>query len=429
MYYNLRIGTCKMSHIKYKKRLIETKIKRKLLYSGAVLIDGAKWSGKSTTATQYAKTIIKLQDTDTKNKYKTLVGLSKTEILSGDPPILFDEWQEVPEIWDYIRMNVDETQAKGKFLLTGSTKKQNVKTMHTGTGRINSVMMRPMSLFESGESTGSVSLKSLFEKAKIEPLYSEISVRDIAELICRGGWPGTLTLPKDLQLDIPKDLLSGILREDIDEVDGIKKDKEKLKKIIKSYARNISTLATNKTIYRDQNYENIVEAPTFEKHINALKALYIVEDVPPWSFKIRSSSRLKQGYKKQLVDPSIAVAALDLSPDKLLQDFETFGFFFESIVTRDLRVYSDMLDASVYYYRDSSGLEVDLVLELPDGRWAGVEVKLGLNELDKAAKNLLKLAKLAAKEPEFLMIVTNSQMAYTRPEDGIHVVPLGCLRD
>ncbi len=429
MYYNLCRGANKMSHIEYKKRLIETKIKKKLLYSGAVLIDGAKWSGKTTTAMQYAKTIIKLQDIDTRKKYKTLVALSKTEILSGEPPILFDEWQEVPEIWDYIRMNVDETQEKGNFLLTGSTKKQNVKTMHTGTGRINSVMMRPMSLFESGESTGSVSLKSLFEKAKIAPVDSEISVRGIAELICRGGWPGTLTLPKDLQFDIPKDLLSGILREDIDEVDGIKKDKEKLYKIIKSYARNISTLATNKTIYCDQNYENIVEAPTFEKHLNALKALYIVEDVPPWSFKIRSSSRLKQGYKKQFVDPSIAVAALDLSPDKLLQDFETFGFFFESIVTRDLRVYADMLDARVYYYRDSSGLEVDLILELPDGRWAGVEVKLGLNELDKAAKNLLKLAKLAAKEPEFLMIVTNSQMAYTRPEDGIHVVPLGCLRD
>lgn len=418
-----------MNQIKYRKRLIEAKIKRKLLYSGAVLIDGAKWSGKSTTAALYAKTIIKLQDPIIKKQYKALATLSKAEMLKGELPILFDEWQEVPEIWDFIRLEVDETQAKGNFLLTGSTKKQNVKTMHTGTGRINSVMLRPMSLYESGESTGSVSLKSLFEKAKIDPVYSEISVRGIAELICRGGWPGSLALPKHLQFNIPKDLLTGILRDDIDEVDGIKKDKEKLNKIIKSYARNISTLATNKTIYQDQNYETIVEAHTFEKHLNALKALYIVEDVPPWSFNIRSSSRLKQSYKKQFVDPSIAVAALDLTPEKLLQDFETFGFFFESIVTRDLRVYADMLDARVYYYRDSSGLEVDLILELPDGRWAGVEVKMGLNELDKAAKNLLKLAKLAAKEPEFLMIVTNSQMAYTRPEDGIHVVPLGCLRD
>lgn len=417
-----------MSKIQYKKRLIEDKIKRKMLYSGAVLIDGAKWVGKSTTASIFSNTIVKLQDPFIKNKYKVLATLPKNEILKGNTPILFDEWQEVPEIWDFIRLDIDETQAKGKFLLTGSTKKQYVKTAHTGTGRINSVYMRPMSLYESGESLGSVSLKSLFNREEITTTESKITIRKIAELICRGGWPASITLAENLQYEVPKDLLAGILRNDIDEVDGVKKDKEKLKKIIQSYARNISTLAANKTIYRDQNYENIVEFTTFERYLEALKRLYIIEDVPAWSFKVRSSTRLKQSAKKQFVDPSLAVAALGLTPDKLLLDFETFGFFFESLVTRDLRVYADLLDAEVYYYRDSSGLEVDLILELPDGRWAGIEVKLGENELDKASVNLFKLANIAETKPEFLMVVTNGQMAYQRP-DGIYVVPLGCLRD
>jgi hypothetical protein len=284
-----------------------------------------------------------------------------------------------------------------------------------------------MSLYETGESNGLISLKELFSQPPLVPVKSNITIDNIAHCICRGGWPGSLDLNKDLQLEIPKDLLESIIKRDIDEVDGITKDKEKFRKIIKSYARNISTLAANSTIYEDQSYEVIVNPKTFDTYMNSLKRLYIVEDVLPWSQNIRSSTRLRKGTKRQFVDPSIAVAALGLSPDKLKNDFETFGFLFESIATRDIRVYAEEIGGTVYYYNDSTGLEVDLIVELNDGRWGGIEVKLGENEADKASANLIKLANISATKPSFLMLLTNTQMAYQR-DDGVYVIPLGCLR-
>ncbi|HPY98544.1 MAG TPA: DUF4143 domain-containing protein [Clostridia bacterium] len=396
-------------------------------YSGGVIIEGAKWVGKSTTAGIFSNTVIKLQDPLVKKQYQILATISKDEVLKGEKPILFDEWQEVPEIWDFIRLDIDENNYKGAYLLTGSTKKQNITTSHTGTGRINSVYMRPMSLYETGESNGLISLKELFSQPPLVPVKSNITIDNIAHCICRGGWPGSLDLNKDLQLEIPKDLLESIIKRDIDEVDGITKDKEKFRKIIKSYARNISTLAANSTIYEDQSYEVIVNPKTFDTYMNSLKRLYIVEDVLPWSQNIRSSTRLRKGTKRQFVDPSIAVAALGLSPDKLKNDFETFGFLFESIATRDIRVYAEEIGGTVYYYNDSTGLEVDLIVELNDGRWGGIEVKLGENEADKASANLIKLANISATKPSFLMLLTNTQMAYQR-DDGVYVIPLGCLR-
>ena len=416
-----------MSVLNYRKRLIESQIKKKMAYSGGIIIEGAKWVGKSTTAGMFSSTVIKLQDPLIKKKYQILATISKDEVLKGEKPILFDEWQEVPEIWDFIRLDIDENNYKGAYLLTGSTKKQNITTSHTGTGRINSVYMRPMSLYETGESNGLISLKELFSQPPLVPVKSNITIDNIAHCICRGGWPGSLDLNKDLQLEIPKDLLESIIKRDIDEVDGITKDKEKFRKIIKSYARNISTLAANSTIYEDQSYEVIVNPKTFDTYMNSLKRLYIVEDVLPWSQNIRSSTRLRKGTKRQFVDPSIAVAALGLSPDKLKNDFETFGFLFESIATRDIRVYAEEIGGTVYYYNDSTGLEVDLIVELNDGRWGGIEVKLGENEADKASANLIKLANISATKPSFLMLLTNTQMAYQR-DDGVYVIPLGCLR-
>lgn len=416
-----------MNIINYRKRLIESQIEKKMSYSGGVIIEGAKWVGKSTTAGIFSNTVIKLQDPLVKKQYQILATISKDEVLKGEKPILFDEWQEVPEIWDFIRLDIDENNHKGAYLLTGSTKKQNITTSHTGTGRINSVYMRPMSLYETGESNGLISLKELFSQPPLVPVKSNITIDNIAHCICRGGWPGSLDLNKDLQLEIPKDLLESIIKRDIDEVDGITKDKEKFRKIIKSYARNISTLAANSTIYEDQSYEVIVNPKTFDTYMNSLKRLYIVEDVLPWSQNIRSSTRPRKGTKRQFVDPSIAVAALGLSPDKLKNDFETFGFLFESIATRDIRVYAEEIGGTVYYYNDSTGLEVDLIVELNDGRWGGIEVKLGENEADKASANLIKLANISATKPSFLMLLTNTQMAYQR-DDGVYVIPLGCLR-
>lgn len=416
-----------MSVLNYRKRVIESQIKKKMAYSGGIIIEGAKWVGKSTTAGMFSSTVIKLQDPLIKKKYQILATISKDEVLKGEKPILFDEWQEVPEIWDFIRLDIDDNNHKGAYLLTGSTKKQTIQTSHTGTGRINSIYMRPMSLYESGESNGLVSLQELFSKPQVIPVMSDITIDDIAHCICRGGWPGSLDLSKNMQLEVPKDLLESIIGRDIDEVDGIIKDKEKLRKIIKSYARNISTLAAHSTIYKDQSYDVVVNPKTFDTYMNSLKRLYIVEDVLPWSQNIRSSARLRKGSKRQFVDPSIAVAALGLSPDRLKQDFETFGFLFESIATRDLRVYAEEIEGTVYYYTDTTGLEVDLIVELNDGRWGGIEVKLGENEVDKASANLLKLATISTRKPAFLMILTNTRMAYQRP-DGVYVIPLGCLK-
>jgi predicted AAA+ superfamily ATPase len=418
-----------MMNINYRKRLIESRIKKTMGFSGGVVIEGAKWVGKSTTASLFANTIVKLQNPITREKYKTFANISKEKVLEGKKPILFDEWQDVPEIWDFIRIDIDEHNHKGAYLLTGSTRKQNVKTSHTGTGRINSVLMRPMSLYESGESNGEISLNDLFNHPNNIPSISTstISIDDISKLICRGGWPGSLDLEEEFQFELPKHLLKSIIEKDSDEVDGISKDKEKLGKIVKSYARNVSTLATNSTIYKDQSSEGIVSDKTFDTYMNALKRLFVVEDVMPWSTNIRSSSRLRKGNKRQFVDPSIAVAALDISPKKLLNDFETFGFLFESIVTRDVRVYSEEIGGKVYHYNDSTGLEIDLIVELRDGSWGGIEVKLGSNELDKASANLLKLARISEVKPSFLMVLTNTEIAYRRPEDGIYVVPLGCL--
>jgi uncharacterized protein len=413
----------------YRLRLIDSIIEDKLRYSGAVVIEGPKWVGKSTSASVFAKTVIQLQNPITKKQYQTLVTISKEDVLAGEKPILFDEWQEVPEIWDFIRLDIDDHQYKGAYLLTGSTKKQNLTTLHTGSGRINTIYMRPMSLYESGESKGQISLKAMFNGKPIKPFQSNITIHDIAQIICRGGWPQSLDMnPRD-QLLIAKDLLNGMIKNDIDEVDGIIKNKEKMRMLIRSLARNISTLVTNKTLYQDQENEGLkIDNKTFDVYMNSLQRLFITEHLKAWTPKIRSSFSIRTSDKKQFTDPSIAAAALGLSPEKLKQDFNTFGFFFESLVTRDIRIYAQVLQGEVFHYLDSSGLEVDLIIELDDGRWGAIEVKLGENEVEKAATNLKKLSNINIKsKPSFLMIVTSTQMAYQR-QDGVHVVPVGCLK-
>lgn len=286
-----------------------------------------------------------------------------------------------------------------------------------------------MSLFESGESNGFVSLSDLFSGQEIKPVKSTVSLMNMSALICRGGWPGSVLLPKNDQLAVPRDLLNSIIARDIDKIDGTRKDKTKFLRFIQSYARNISTLANNKTIYQDQSGEGInIDVKTYNAYLNALERLYIIENVRGWNPNKRSASNIRSADKKQFVDPSIAVAALGLTPEKLYNDFNLFDFFFESIVTRDIRIYANYLKGDVFYYRDSKGLEVDLIIELNDGQWAGIEVKMGENEVEKAAANLLKLKSIVInQDPAFLLVITNTELAYQR-SDGVFVIPIGCLK-
>ncbi len=419
----------------YYSRLVEKILEKKLSYIGAVQIEGPKWSGKSTTAERYAKTIIKLQDPIVCSRYRIYASTSKEDLLDGDKPILFDEWQKIPEIWDFIRLDVDDHAGDtGRYLLTGSAKPIHDPSRHSGTGRIAKVKMRPMSLYESGEATGEVSLSELFDHPDMRIKgESGLTISEQVELVCRGGWPGVLHVPKTAVSSFVKDYYDGLADTDVAEVDGIRRNPSRARAVLRSYARGISTLTDFKTIIRDlENVGEGVDDKTLSSYINAYEKLFIIEDVAAWTPKLRSASVIRTKPKRQFTDPSIAVAAIGASAKDLAQDMETFGFFFESLVTRDLRIYLEIMDGTVCHYRDNTGLEVDCILKLDDGRWAAAEVKVGANRIDEAAAHLLKLRDRIdtdfMKPPAFLMVIYGGQHAYRR-SDGVYVVPIGCLRD
>ena len=419
----------------YLPRLIEKTIKEKMSYIGAIQIEGPKWCGKSTTASRFANTIIKLQDPIVYARYKTYATTSKTDLLHGNKPILFDEWQKIPEIWDFVRLDIDERGAKaGQYILTGSAKPKDDHDRHSGTGRIAQINMRPLSLYESKDSSGEVSLEKLFNK----PEYSirgesKLTINDQVILVCRGGWPGLYRHPTKSAINYLKDYYESLTSSDITDVDGIRRNPNRAKAILRTYARNISTLTDYQTMIRDlENIGEGVDKTTFASYLNAFEKLFVIENVYAWTPKLRSATRVRMSQKKQFVDPSIAAVALGATPDELGRDIKTFGFFFESMVTRDLRVYLDKLDGRVFYYRDKNELEADCILKLDDERWAAVEVKVGGNQLDAAAANLIKLKNTVntdhMKEPSFLMIIYAGTSAYKRA-DGVYVVPIGCLKD
>jgi hypothetical protein len=415
--------------------LIEKSIGNKLSYIGAVHIEGPKWCGKSTTASLFARTVIKLQDPIICNRYKIFATTSKEDLLYGDKPILFDEWQKIPEIWDFVRLDVDDhPDERGLYILTGSAKPIEDRSRHSGSGRIAKIKMRPMSLYESRDSTGEVSLSRLFHDSSYHIRgESGLTISDQVELVCRGGWPGILQVPKFKAANYIRDYYEGLVNVDIIDVDGVKRDPGKAKAVLKSYARGISTLTDYTTMVRDlENTGEGIDIKTLGSYINAFEKIFIIENISAWTPRLRSASTIRTKPKKQFVDPSIAVVALGTCVKELSDDMETFGFFFESLVTRDLRVYLEPLNGEVFHYRDSSGLEADCILKLDDGRWAAVEVKVGGNMLDYAADHLLQLRDRVdtqqMKKPEFLMVVYGGQHAYRRP-DGVYVVPIGCLRD
>ena len=418
----------------YKPRLIDEEIDEYLEMIGAILIEGPKWCGKTTTAEQHAKSSIKLQDTNQSENYLRWAKVQPSILLKGEKPRLIDEWQMAPILWDAVRNSVDELHEEGLYILTGSTAIDEVEVMHTGTGRIHRVVMRTMSLFESGESNGKIPILELFENPDmvIDGIESSLSVKDLIFAACRGGWPESLNKKSEkAQLFVAKSYVKNICEINVSSFDDVKRDPQKVRNILKSYSRNISTLASNSTILADINSEfQNISKNTYYNYINALKRLFVIEDVPAWSPNIRSKTSIRSSPKKEFIDPSIAVAALGLSQQSLMDDLNTFGFIFETLCIRDLRVYTSKKWGEISYYRDRNGLEADCVIHLENGDYALIEFKLGSDEIEKGAKNLLKLKNLLKeknfKEPKFLAVITGGKYAYTT-ENNVKVIPIGCL--
>ena len=424
----------------YYKRVIDNLLELKMKAFGAVNIVGPKWCGKTESASQFAKSKIYLQEETLKPDFNIRIKLNPNELLNGTKPKLIDEWQDVPESWDLVRAYCDKEGSQGNFILTGSTSKK-VKTKHTGTGRITDLRMYPMSLYESLESNGSVSLKNLFDSnEKLEKgCFSNLDFKDLIFAACRGGWPQSILIDnKDVQLLIAKDYFNQICSRDIFQIDNVKRNSQTMRAVLKSYARNISTIAKKNSILEDINSTNSITDKTLDDYIDVLEKLYIVDDLYGWCPNIRSKSAIRSGRKREFVDPSIAVAALNGTPEKYLDDLNTFGFIFETMCIRDLRVYSNALGGNVAYYHDNSGLEADAVLTLDDGRYALIEFKLGEDGIKKGIENLNKLESLIIKHnqkmkikmnlPTFKMVITATNVGY-KSEDNVYIVPLSCLKD
>ena len=425
----------------YIPRIIDEEIETKLETFGAINIVGPKWCGKTTTGDHFSKSAIKFQKDPNKDALIETAKLTPHILLNGAKPRLIDEWQDAPQIWDAVRNYCDEHHERGNFILTGSTSKK-VNTSHTGTGRISKVKMYPMSLYESGDSNGTISLKDLFDSKPDfkKGCASNLTIEDLIFVACRGGWPDSLRIQKkENQLLVAKDYFNQIYEEDIFKVDDRKRNKATMRALLKSYGRNISTLAKQTNILVDvQSYEKISES-TLTDYIEVLEKLFIIEDLKGWCPSIRSKESMRSGRKREFVDPSIAVAALGTSPAKLQLDLKTFGFIFETLCIRDLRVYSSKLGGRLSYYHDRYGLEADCVLHLDDDRYALIEFKLGANGIEEGAKHLCKLESLIIEHnkkekqcplrlPDLKIILTGTPYGYKR-EDGVYVIPIGCLKD
>lgn len=424
----------------YKPRISDELLKLKLEAFGAALIVGPKGCGKTTTAKQQAKSYVEFQDEDERENYLLIANTHPSDLLIGDKPRLFDEWQDAPKIWGAIRKDVDESGEVGQYILTGSSSAA-VDTPHTGTLRISRMKMYPMSLFESGESNGSVSLRALFNNPEsFNGCRSDLTIDRIKFAICRGGWPGSLKAQTDrAKLAIAKDLFSQTCEIDISNIDHVKRNPRWARTLLRSYSRNLCTMAETKTIFGDIVSTCEMSKPTYYEYISALEKLMIVEDVDAWCPSIRSKTAIRSSKKRNVIDPSIAAAALGVSPEYFANDYKTLGFLFESLCIRDLKIYSSSSNGTVSYYHDRYGLEADAVLHLDDGRYALIEIKLGQSEVDEGAKHLCKIESLIKEHnktetqtplrlPDLKMVITGSQYGYRR-EDGVFVIPLGCLRD
>lgn len=422
----------------YRPRLADKTLQRKLKGKGAVLIQGPKWCGKTTTAEQMAKSILYMSKPDDVKSNLIAADINPSKLLEGDIPRLIDEWQIAPKLWDAVRFEVDHRKGMGQFILTGSAvPPDDDEIFHTGTGRFAWIKMRPMSLFESGESSGEISLKAMFDQP--EQILAENLIDDIdklAFLICRGGWPGAIDMEDEIALDQAFDYYDAVVNTDISSVDNVKRDSERAKRLMKSYARHQGT-QTAYTVLRDDilanEAENLTE-DTVYSYTNALRKIFVIEDMPAWNPNLRSKTAIRTSDTRYFTDPSIATASLGLGPNDLVKDLNTMGLFFETMCIRDLRVYAESIDGEVYHYRDKSGLECDAVIHLRNGSFGLIEIKLGGDHLiEEGAENLKKFSKKIdtskMKAPAFMMVLTGTGKYAYRREDGVYVVPVGCLKD
>ena len=427
----------------YLQRMVDGLLTELLESSGAVLIEGPKWCGKTTTATQQAASILRLQNPDTREAYIATAKTKPSLLLKGETPRLIDEWQIIPQLWDAVRVMVDDRNEMGQFILTGSNSIDNQDIMHSGTGRIARLRMHPMSLFETQESTGEISLKALFENPNmdIDAITSQTSIEELIFAACRGGWPAAhLAKTDSAKLNVARNYIDSLCSMDISTVDGVQRNEELARAILRSYARNISTLAKKSNMLKDvvANFETVA-MNTFDSYLNAFQRLFVIQDIPAWCPAIRSASAIRSGMKREFCDPSIAVTALGLTPQMLEMDLKTFGFIFETMCIRDLKAYSQSLRGSLAYYHDRYDLETDAVLRIANGQFALIEFKLGSSDIEEGAMHLIEVQNLIReynkkekqvplREPDLLIVITGGQLAYTR-EDGVKVIPLACLRD
>ena len=423
----------------YRHRIMDDLLKRKLQAKGAVLIEGPKWCGKTTTAEEIAASKVLLARTDTKESFRSLLEIDMDTALAGAAPMLIDEWQTVPKLWDAVRYTVDHRRTMGQFILTGSAvpdKKAEEEREHSGTGRFGWLTMRPMTLFESGESNGSVSIGELFTAQEDILETNELKLQDIAFLICRGGWPMAVGLPEEAALEQAFDYYDAVTKEDIVKVDGVKRTSERAQRLMRAYARHQGTQASIATLREDlkNNDSATLDDNTISSYLDALKKIFVVEDLPAWNPNLRSKTAIRTADTRYFVDPSIATAALGLGPEDLINDLKTMGFFFEAMCIRDLRVFAEALNGKVYHFRDKSGLECDAVIHLRNGRYGLIEIKLGGKSLiDEGAATLNSLEAqidtTRMKSPSFKMILTaTGEHSYRQPDDGIYVVPIGCIK-
>lgn len=425
-----------MNNESYRPRIIDRQLEEYLSTFGAVCIEGPKWCGKTWTSSYHSKSEIYIGDPAGNFQNRQLAEMSPELVLEGETPRLIDEWQEVPPLWDAVRHRVDKAALKGQFILTGSATPNHKGILHSGAGRIARLRMRTMSLWESGDSCGAVSLKELCRGVLSPALIEGPDLKKLIELVIRGGWPGSICLSPERAALLPAEYLNAVIDDDVYRIDGVKRDTQKMRLLLRSLARNESTAASNKTLIRDIRGadDEDIDTATVASYLDIFKRLFITDNQPPFAAGIRSSVRVKQAEKRHFADPSLACALLKATPAGLLGDLETLGFLFEAMCERDLRIYAESFGANLYHYQDYKDNEIDAVVELPDGEWCAFEIKLGANQIDAAAGNLLEIKKQfendpKGKPPSVLCVLCGlSNAAYKRP-DGVFVVPVTALKD